>query len=227
MPRDQTTGKLMGLYDERFRGMDTKQVFNILREEQEGEEGDEGEGGNGGGQTQGGNGHPSQGQNDDGSSCLDEHGWDDAQDMTQEEKDELNREIDSALREGAMLAGRMKGNVNRDIDQLLHPKVDWREALRDFVNSTTKGKDEFTWRRMNKRHMANDIYMPSVDNETLGEVVVAIDTSGSIGQPELDVFFAEMRGMIIIGTFPPAATSGPGAAPGGDRRRRAGGRGKC
>jgi predicted metal-dependent peptidase len=36
--------------------------------------------------------------------------------------------------------------------------------------------------------MANDIYMPSMENETIGEVIVAIDTSGSIGTVELTEF---------------------------------------
>jgi ABC-type sugar transport system ATPase subunit len=54
-----------------------------------------------------------------------------------------------------------------------------------------KGKDEYTWRKMNKRHMANDIYTPSVENETIGEVVFAVDVSGSIGQEELTEFATE------------------------------------
>lgn len=112
--------------------------------------------------------------------------------MSHEEAKELMDGIDRALREGGMLAGRMGAKIPRVIGDLLEPKVDWREALRDFVNSTTKGKDEFTWRRMNKRHMANDIYMPSVENETIGEIVVAIDTSGSIGGKELSEFATEL-----------------------------------
>lgn len=112
--------------------------------------------------------------------------------MTHEQAKELADGIDRALREGGMLAGRMGAKMPRVIGDLLEPKVDWREALRDFVNSTTKGKDEFTWRRMNKRHMANDIYLPSVENETIGEIVVAIDTSGSIGSKELSEFASEL-----------------------------------
>ena len=75
---------------------------------------------------------------------------------------------------------------------MLAPKVDWRHELREFVSSSTRGNDEFTWRRMNKRHMANDIYLPSVENETIGEVVVGIDTSGSIGDKELSAFASEL-----------------------------------
>lgn len=80
----------------------------------------------------------------------------------------------------------------RAITDLLTPKVDWKEALREFISSSVRGKDEYTWRRMNKRHMANDIYLPSMDNETLGEVIVAIDTSGSIGEKQLAEFASEL-----------------------------------
>lgn len=189
MPRDPETGKLIGLLDRRFAGMDTKQVFNILMEEAE-------EGGGGKGDDEGGErgqddgGSPSPGGGDD---ELDEHGWEDAQDMSEEEKEDLNREIDSALREGAMLAGRMKGKVNRDIDQLLHPKVDWREALRDFIKLATKGNDQSTWRRPNRRFLGVDIVMPTAESRKAEMFVLGIDTSGSIGGSELAQFLGEVK----------------------------------
>lgn len=194
MPRDTQTGKLMGLYDERFRNMDTKQVFNILREEG---------GGGGGGGSQGNGG--GEGQNDGGSSSqnggsgggdsdnFDDHDWDGAQSMSEEEEEELGREIDSALREGAMLAGRMKGNIDRNIDDLLHPKVDWREALRDFIKLATKGGDQSTWRRPNRRFLGVDIVMPTSESRKAEMFVLGIDTSGSIGGEALAQFLGEVK----------------------------------
>jgi len=112
--------------------------------------------------------------------------------MSHEEIKEINDAIDKALREGGMLAGRMGAKMPRTIADMLEPKVDWREALREFVSASVRGKDEFTWRKLNKRQLANDMYMPSVENETIGEIVVAIDTSGSIGMKELTEFAAEL-----------------------------------
>ena len=66
------------------------------------------------------------------------------------------------------------------------------EVLREFVQAQMRGKDEMTWRRMNKRHMANDIYLPSVVSETMGEIVVAIDTSGSIDNKQISEFASEL-----------------------------------
>jgi len=123
-------------------------------------------------------------------SNSDEHDF--GGELSQEQLKELNDSIDRALREGGMLAGRMGAKIPRSIAELLEPKIDWREALRDFVTSSIQGKDEFTWRKLNKRHLANDILSPSVENETIGEVIVAIDTSGSIGSDEITEFATEL-----------------------------------
>jgi predicted metal-dependent peptidase len=80
----------------------------------------------------------------------------------------------------------------RAITELLEPKVNWRDVLREFVSASVKGKDEYTWRKFNRRLVANDMYLPSVEDETVGEIVVAIDTSGSIGQQQINEFATEL-----------------------------------
>jgi predicted metal-dependent peptidase len=191
MPRDPATGKALGLIDDRFAKMDTKQVFDILREEADDGDGGGGGGdsGDGGGQNEGGSGSPG----DSGDDELDDHDWDNAQSMSEEEKEELTREIDAALREGAMLAGRMKGNLDRNIDHLLHPKVDWKEALRDFVKLAMKGNDQSTWRRPSRRFLGVDIVMPTSQSHKAEMFVLAIDTSGSIGGEALAQFLGEVK----------------------------------
>jgi len=86
----------------------------------------------------------------------------------------------------------MQGNKNRAVNEILEPKVNWREQLREFVNSTCKNKDRTSWKRPHKRFIGHDIYMPSMIGESIGQVVVGIDTSGSIGQKELNEFLSEV-----------------------------------
>ena len=186
-----------GVYDPMFDNWSMREVYNYLKKHCKGK------GGKGSGK---GSGSPNgEGQDSDGDgdtitingktydlSNSDEHDLSDLKDLTHEHAKEINDAIDRALREGGMLAGRMGAKVPRAISDLLEPKVDWRDALRDFVASAIKGKDEFTWRKLNKRHMANDIYLPSMENETIGEVVVAIDTSGSIGSAQITEFATEL-----------------------------------
>ena len=124
---------------------------------------------------------------------FDEHDWDSYMDgLTEDELKELGKKIDDGLRQGGILAGRMGGKIPRTITDMLEPKVDWKEHLREFVSSSRSGSDEFTWRKMNRRQLANDMYVPSLEAETMGDVIMAIDTSGSIGADELNLFASEL-----------------------------------
>jgi len=155
------------LFDLRFKGMTTKQIFDLLKKECDP---------NGsGGQV----GH-------------DSHDWEGAEGLSEEEVKETAKQIDQALRQGEIIRGKMQGNKNRSINELLEPKVDWREQLRDFVNATCKNKDKTSWKRPHKRFIGHDIYMPSMIGESIGKVVIGIDTSGSIGDRELNEFLTEV-----------------------------------
>lgn len=178
-------GKPMGLIDVRFKGMNAKQVFDILKQEQQEGEG-EGEG-------EGGNGSP-----DGDGAGLDEHDWSGAADMTPEEAKQLEREVDQAIRQGIMAEKKVSkgaGGMSRELQDLLEPKVNWREALREFVKSTCHAKDTSSWRRVNRRFLSGGVYMPSMIGEKVGHVVVAVDTSGSVGQKELAEFLSEVKGV--------------------------------
>lgn len=157
-----------GLFDPMFRDWSFRKIYDYLKNEQDG-----GRGGRGG-------------------EPLDEHGEDMMEGMSPEEREQLSRDINEALHQSAILAGKLGAQVPKAISELMQPKVDWREALREFVSSTMRGKDEFTWQRMNKRRLADEIYLPSVYSESVGELVIAIDTSGSIGQREIAEFAAEL-----------------------------------
>jgi predicted metal-dependent peptidase len=77
--------------------------------------------------------------------------------------------------------------------QLTEAKVDWREALREFVTSFCMDKDESTWRRPSRRWIDQEVYMPSVVGESVGRIVLGIDMSGSIGAEEIGQFLGEVE----------------------------------
>jgi predicted metal-dependent peptidase len=170
MPTDED-GEVLGLIDEQYRGMDAHQVFLLLEKEEE-------QGGRGGG------GEPK---------GFDDHDWDGAKELSKEEQEQVAKEIEQALRQGSILVGKMGGNVDRNISEMLTPKIDWKEALREFVKSMTQGKDQSSWRRLHKRYLAADIIMPSSYSEKVGGITIAIDTSGSIGTEELSQFLSEVK----------------------------------
>lgn len=175
-PTDEN-GELMGLLDERFRGMDVAQVFAILEKECKG--------GGGSGNK------PAPSGNVQG---LDEHLWEEAGEMSKEEAEAVAKEIDNALRQGALLAGKMSGAaVSREIQDLLTPKVDWREYLREYIKAIANGRDDSSWRRYNRRLMGAGVYMPTSVSRRLDCIGLGIDTSGSIGGDVLTEFLSEVK----------------------------------
>lgn len=168
--------------DEKYLGWDSAAVFNDLMKQAKEQPQD----GQGQGQGQG----DKQGQ---GQGSFDSHGWEEAKDMDAEERKKLERDIDAAIRQGALAAGKMGSGGDRVLGDLLETKVNWREVLRDFISSFCSGNDYSTWRRPNRRFVASGHYLPSGISESVGELVLAIDTSGSIGGVELARFLTEVK----------------------------------
>jgi predicted metal-dependent peptidase len=175
------TGPLkIGCHDPKYLGWDSVSIFRDL--------------GQGGG-SQSASGGDSQG--------FDQHGWDDALSMDEEEKRLLAQEIDEAVRQGALAAAKVGTGGNRAVGDILEPQQDWREVLREFVQTTCTGSDYSTWRRPNRRYVAGGVYMPSGISEAIGEIVVAPDMSGSIGQQEINRMLSELQS--IADTVKPEA----------------------
>ncbi len=156
--------------DPKYRGWDSQRVFNDIYQQQEDGGGDGGQG-----------------------NSLDDHDWDGAQAMTGEEQDDLAKEIDDAIRQGAISAGKMGTGGERTVADLLEPQVNWRDVLREFITDTCTGSDYSTYSRPNRRSMHTGIYFPSGITQQVDELVLAIDTSGSIGQRELSAFLSEIK----------------------------------
>ena len=160
----------VGLLDAQYRDMDTAQVFHQVYDSIP--EGDDGSGiGDG----------------------MDDHDWDGAEQLSEEEKGDLEREVEEAIRQGVLVAGKLGSGGARDLEELLKPQIDWRDVLREFISTTCAGKDFSTWARPNRRFVSTGVYMPSGISEKVGELVIAIDTSASIGQCELTTFLSEIK----------------------------------
>lgn len=169
-----------GCLDEKYRGWDSAKVFHDLMQNAEESDGGGGAGQPGEGQPQG----------------FDEHDWDGAQEMDPEEQNALAREIDEAIRQGAMMAGKLGSGGDRSFDDLLETKIDWREALREFITTTCTGSDYSTWRRPNRRYIGAGMYMPSGISEQIGEIVIAPDMSGSTFTPTMmRAIMSEVKGI--------------------------------
>jgi predicted metal-dependent peptidase len=171
--------------DPKYRGWDSKRVFDDLYKQQQQD------GGSGGNESGDGGGQPSHSSQQP----FDEHDWEGAKEMSEEEKDQLAKDVDDAIRQGAITAGKMGTGGDRLVADLLEPQVDWREVLREFITDTCTGSDYATYNRPNRRLLHTGVYFPSGITEQVDELVLAIDTSGSIGQRELTAFLSEIKGI--------------------------------
>ena len=118
--------------------------------------------------------------------------------MTQGQKDAIRDQQDQdwsvavqQATEAAKAKGDIPGHLQRFVDHATKPKVPWREKLRNFATNPMRG--DYTFMRGNRRHLYLDMYLPSNYQEGLGVVVLAVDTSGSIGDKELSQFESELN----------------------------------
>ena len=225
--KDKTLCKLPegGLYDPKFHNWSVREVYEFLKTGKHGKDQDkpngkpeQGDDGDGDGDSAKPStpppkqGKPVRGEKEVeiagesyGIESTDEHddtALKDAQGGTPEEQrdaeKELCDEIDEAIRQGGMMAGRFGVKIPRTIAEGLLPKVDWREQTRDFVTAHIKGKDEYSWRNFNRRRVADDCFLPVVHNETIGEMIIGIDTSGSMSNSIISEVIAEVQSLADI-----------------------------
>jgi len=119
---------------------------------------------------------------------------DEGQPMTEGQKramvEEIRQEI-AAAAQAAKAQGKMPGGIGRLVDEILNPKVSYKEILERWM--VQKAKNDYSWAKANRRFVAQGIYMPSLDGVGMGEIAVIIDTSGSVSATELKHFWGSIR----------------------------------
>ena len=87
----------------------------------------------------------------------------------------------------AKAVGKLPGSIERIIDEMINVTTPWHDILERFMQS--KVKDGYSWQRPNRRFVGAGTYLPGVDyTPRMGEIIIALDTSGSIGQAEINMF---------------------------------------
>jgi len=182
---DQGVGKMpsMALLDQKYRGLSSDEVYDLLEEEQE-KNGDQGY------ETLDVHMEPGDGDpNGDGKDGPIQIGPDEA--------GQLSDEIKQAVMEAAKAAGagNVPAGVKRMIKDMIEPQMDWRELLQMELPSMFKA--DYTFSRGSRKNSAlGGIYLPGLDQATMVKVAIAIDTSGSIGHDMLRDFMSEVVGIM-------------------------------
>ena len=87
----------------------------------------------------------------------------------------------------AMQAGKLRGELKRLIDHLLQPQLPWRMLLARYM--TAVSRDNYSYSRPSRRE--GEFVLPSLRSRQV-DLVVAIDTSGSIKDAEMEEFIDEV-----------------------------------
>ena len=92
----------------------------------------------------------------------------------------------------AKAAGNFPASLQRQVAEITEPQVNWRDHLRIKLAGKL-GQSRTTWESPNRRRIVLNpaIYLPGRRGYGAELVVVVIDNSGSIGEPELSTFFGE------------------------------------
>lgn len=87
----------------------------------------------------------------------------------------------------AKAVGKLPGSLERMIDELVQVSTPWYDHLERHMTSFVAGGK--SWKRPNKRMISKGIYLKGKSKQPrMGKVVIGVDTSGSIGQAELNFF---------------------------------------
>ena len=112
--------------------------------------------------------------------------------MTQQEQEWKIAAIQAATQ--AKARGTLPAGIARMVQEISSPKLDWKIILRRFIEMSAK--NDYTWSPPNRRFVHQGLFMPSLRSEELKDIAIAVDTSCSIGQAELDQFAAEVNGIL-------------------------------
>ena len=118
--------------------------------------------------------------------------------LTATELSELRTEIQRAVSMSDKLQKAMgttgSYSFSNSIKELKDAKINWRDELCDLLESTVANVN--TWSRLNKRHSWRGVCLPSKARSPYGgELVMAVDTSGSVSQSELNIYATEVQAM--------------------------------
>lgn len=120
------------------------------------------------------------------------------QPLTPAEKDALDRQMREFVAEAvqiAQMSGTMPANLKRLLGDVLDPKIPWGHVLQRFMTESRPA--DYTWARPSRRHIGRGTYLPSVTKDPhVKEIVVAIDTSGSMTEQQLTDIAGELNGIM-------------------------------
>jgi len=170
------------LLDQRFRDMAYEEVYKILMDERK--------------QNQANNSGNGQGIPCTPTGTVPGIGKDVLPPADKAEASQIEAEIADMVLKATIQAqqvnawGSIPGAVLIELDKTINPKLPWEVIFQNYMNRFAK--DDYTWRRPNRRYLPN-LIMPSAYSEAVDNVVFAVDCSCSVEDHEFGFFVQEVE----------------------------------
>ena len=115
---------------------------------------------------------------------------------SKEELKKIRDEIKESMITSAQSAGagNTPGEIARMIKELTEPKMNWRELLRQQIQSTIKS--DFTFSRPSRKGWHTGAILPGMNFMDTIDICIGIDMSGSIGNQQAQDFLGEVKGIM-------------------------------
>lgn len=107
-------------------------------------------------------------------------------------KDEIKEAMINAAKSAG--AGNVPAGIQRMIKELTEPKMNWRELLRQQIQSTIRS--DFTFQRPNRKSQQSGAILPGMNFQDTIDICVSLDMSGSIGDAQARDFLSEIKGIM-------------------------------
>ena len=180
------------LYSPRFENMTWYEVYRILANEQQGSGKGPGQSPPGGlpGQGQPGQGQSQPGQGN-GQPGQEPGGWGmvlpaPPPEPGEEPQEQKWRVAVQQAAQAARSCGKLPGGLDALVASLRGPRSSWFDYLKRFVADVMVS--DYSWSHPSRRSASLGVYLPSTIKEGIGHIDLAIDTSGSISDQELECF---------------------------------------
>jgi len=107
-------------------------------------------------------------------------------------KDEIKENMISTVQTSG--AANLPGEVARMITELTEPKMNWREILRQQIQSTVKS--DYTFMRPSRKGQMSGAVLPGMNFQDTIDLCISLDMSGSIGNAQAQDFLGEVQGIM-------------------------------
>ena len=127
--------------------------------------------------------------------------WGEFEDLSEAEQKLIEKQLQKVLADAKEQTVKKRGNVPGEIEgviiveEIVPPKFDWRGYIRRFTGVSTKVFTKKIRRKENRRFSDN----PGLKIKMKQHMLLAIDTSGSVSDSELQEFMGEIHHIYKVG----------------------------